>query len=546
MRIARAFLFVFGMGLLATPPNSPTGLRWNVLHKQALAAAERGSFDEADVLLRSALRSLPKEENVAAVLLWNEIGSVHQRNGQIAEAEKDFKYALCTNRGLAMPDEGETAVALNDLATIAGARRETLQAEELLREAYRELQKMNETEGKTAALVKSNFALTFQQEGRYSEAGLLYHQALTAVKSWFGEKSIEYARTLTNLAWFQFQTGAYRKAVESGELARSIEGGLPYVSNSERALTLNNAGMALSEAGLLTQARAALLEAIDIERNMADKSQLVFSLNSLGAVEQKNGHFEEARNLELQVLALRRQGVPVEDVTLASALNTLGRIATAEHDFDEAHKRYAQACELLEKATGALRVQYAATLSNMGALETAERHYKKSEVLYRKALAIDQSQLGPNHPAVATDHSNIAAQLFYQKRRDEALELYQEARVAIEASYGPASLEMARLWRNIAVVCVAGQQFEPAVTAYEKAVRTLESFSAGKDPGLPSWLHEYAVVLRKEHHWAEAEAVETRALGMEVRNTLAAQRQTAPSAAMQQNREKTCGWPGLC
>jgi hypothetical protein len=38
------------------------------------------------------------------------------------------------------------------------------------------------------------------------------------------------------------------------------------------------------------------------------------------------------------------------------------------------------------------------------------------------------------------------------------------------------------------------------------------------------WLHEYALALRKLDRFGEAEAAETRALGIEVRNTIAAQK----------------------
>jgi tetratricopeptide (TPR) repeat protein len=546
MRIEQAFLFLFGVGLLASPSSSPTAQTWNVLRQQAISAAQRGSFKEADALLRSAIKSLLNNENAAAVALWNDLGSVHQRGGEIIEAENDFNTALALNARLPKRDNGQAAVALNDLATIAGARHDPVRAENLLREAHREIEKAKDTEGPTAALMTGNLALTLQQEGRYSEAGPLYEQALAAVKARFGEKSIEYARTLTNLAWFQFQTGAYRKAVDSGELARSIQGSLPYVSDSERALTLNNLGKALTQVGSLAEAEAALLEAIRLERNMPNgKAQLVVSLNSLAGVEQKNGRLEAARNDGLQVLALKTQGVPVEDLSLASVLNTLGRIATVEHNFDEAGKRYARACELLEKASGPERVQYAATLSNMGALEMAQRHYKKAEALYRKALAIDESQLGPDHPAVATDDSNLAAQLFYQKRREEALEVYQRARAVVEASFGPVSLEAARLWHNLAVVYDSGKQFEQATAAYRRAVETLNASSAGHDPSLPSWLREYANTLWRAQRWAEAETVETRALGIEVRKAVAAQRQPGSATGGQQDRGKACLPPRL-
>jgi tetratricopeptide (TPR) repeat protein len=518
--------------LLGAPLGSRVAERWTTLRRQAVEAAQRGSFAEAESLLRLGLESLPNDESAAAVVLWNEIGSVHQSGGQVGEAEKDFERALQINARLPKPDEGETAVALNDLATIAGARRDTVRAEKLLREAYRELEKVSGTEGPTAALVTGNLALTLQQEGRYAEAVPLYERAFVAIKSQFGENSIEYARTAINLAALQFERGAYRQAVENGELARSIESRLPYVTNLERALMLNNLGMALKEVGSLAEARSTLLEAIRIELDIPDgKTQLVFSLNNLGEVEQQDGQLQAAKEQELKVLALKAEGFPVPALTLASALNTLGRIATKERSFKEAAKSYARACELLETTSGPSRVQYAATLSNMGALKMAERHYREAEILYRKALAIDEAQLGANHPTVASDESNIAAQLFYQRRTDEALELYEKTRSVVEASFGPVSLEMAQLWRNIAIASAAEKDFARAVSAYSNAVEALDGVSANNSGSLSLWLHEYAGALRKEQRWGEAEAAETRALGIEIRNVLAAQKQKASVAS---------------
>ena len=50
------------------------------------------------------------------------------------------------------------------------------------------------------------------------------------------------------------------------------------------------------------------------------------------------------------------------------------------------------------------------------------------------------------------------------------------------------------------------------------------SLRAARNPNLPSWLREYAEALRREQHFGEAEAAETRALGIEVRNTVVRQK----------------------
>jgi hypothetical protein len=43
---------------------------------------------------------------------------------------------------------------------------------------------------------------------------------------------------------------------------------------------------------------------------------------------------------------------------------------------------------------------------------------------------------------------------------------------------------------------------------------------------LSSWLREYAMVLRTEQRFGEAEQAEVRAMGIEVRNTIKANRST--------------------
>jgi tetratricopeptide (TPR) repeat protein len=535
----QALLFLVGTAFLAASSESPGTPPWRSLYQQATAAAQRGSFEYAATLLHAALETLPNVESSAAVILWNELGTVHHNSRQLTEAEKDLKHALAIDAKLVEPDYGETAAALNILGAIAGERHDTGRAEMLLREAKGMLEKGNRTPGRTAALVQVNLALTMAQEGRYLEAGPLFKEAAVNVESSFGERSIEYALTLTHRALFEFQTGLYRQAIADGRLAVSIERTLPYVGNLDRVVNLNNLGLALTATGMLAEAKSPLTEAMQLEKNMPDgDEQLVCSLNNLAAIDRREGHLQQAKAKELRVLNMKAQGVAVDDLTFASVLNTLGTISTSEHNFREARSRFAQARELLETATGPRRVPYAATLSNIAAVESAQRHFKKAEALYRKSLEIDELQLGPDHPAVASDEANIAAELFYQKHVKGALELYAKAKTTAEARLGPSSPETAHIWRNMAVAYYADKQFTQAVYAYQKAVEGLDSFSGDKDPSLTLWLREYATALRKQQRWADAEAAETRALGIEVRNTLAGGPNEQP-VGVQQNRGKT-------
>ncbi len=498
---------------------------WNSLREQAAVASQHGLDTQAEGLLRSAIASLPDQKSAAAVILWNELGSIHQTNRVLDLAVQDFQFALSINRQLANADEEQTAVALNNLGTIAGERGEIAQAEKLLQESYRILVRINRTGGQTAALVKGNLALTFQQEGRKEEARSLYDRASADAKRWYGQESIQYARILTNQALLEMNFGAYQNALDKGRLAAEIQRRLPYVSDADRALTSNNLGFTLEELGEFAEAESWLLDAIHCEEKMpSGDKQLISSLNNLAALEEKEGRLNLAREHEGRATKLIEAGAGVDDTVMAAVWNNLGRISASEHDRRQARQLYAKALQIWEKAPERENAYYAATLSNVAALESAERHHKKSEALYRRALAIDESHLGPNHPEIASDLSNIATELFYQKQHGKALELYARARSMMEVSLGPSNLQVARTWRNMAVVNYARKDFEAAAYAYGKAVELLDSYSGGKDANLSGWLREYSGALRKAQRFSEAEAAETRALGIEVRTTLANQK----------------------
>ncbi len=511
------------------------------LRLQALAASRVGSFARAEELLRAGLAALAQPESSAAVVLWNELGSVQHSQWRLADAEQDLRRALAINARLPEPDDDQSAIALNNLGTIAGERHETTKAEKLLREAYRSLEKRRQDEGQTAALVRGNLALTLQQEGRYAEAGTLYDLAVTGVQQWYGRNSLECARLLTNQTLFRIETGQCAAAVKSGKETVEIERNLPFVSQTDRALAMNNLGFALSGSGQFEEAQPALREAIRLEESLPNgKEQLISSLNNLASLEEKQGKLECARADASRALELMNQeDPPGNDVMRVAVWNTLGRLATDEHQFQEAREFLTRAYELGKTGAEPAKLRYAATLSNLGALESAQKHYKRAESLYREALEIDESRLGSKNPEVASDLSNLATQLFYERRRKDALELYGRARLVMEKSFGPESLEVARNWRNVGIAYYADKQFKESAAAYESALEGLSRSAGPRNEKLPGWLREYALALRKDHQFGAAEAAETRALGIEVRNTLAAQKADESAAASKSLNGKT-------
>lgn len=497
---------------------------WNTLRSQAVLAASRGSLQEAEALVKSAIALAPAS-SVQALSLWCQLGAIHHEMGLLDQAESDSEHALSIDTALQSPDEIQAAIALNNLAMVAGERRNHAKAQGLLLQAQSRLGKANRTDRTVEVLVKTNLAFTLQQMRQYAAARRLYEEIDTEVASVFGSSSTEYARLLANQALFELECADIGSSIEHGRAALSIERKLPYMNPVVYAGTLSNLGLALTQRGEFKEAEALLSEAIRRQQEIhGDADELIASLTNLVSLQEKDRRLDEAKQTSAQVLRLMTGQEHVSDRTRATILSNAGRIALDEGRYHEARKYLTEACTFSEKTLGDTDAQYAGTLSNLAALESAQKNHKRAEALYRKAWDIDQGLLGPKHPEVASDISNTATQMFYLNHRREALDLYERARVIMEASYGSISAPVAQTWENIAVVYFTNKEFTNAVDAYGRAVSALTQATDGQDRRLPGWLHAYAVALRKTGQSAEAEAADTRAVGLEVRAALAAEK----------------------
>jgi len=115
----------------------------------------------------------------------------------------------------------------------------------------------------------------------------------------------------------------------------------------------------------------------------------------------------------------------------------------------------------------------------------------------------------------------MAAQYFFEKRYAKAATLYNEAQAIQQKSLGNDNPEVARTLRNLAITETALKHLPEAATDYGKAIGILEESHEAGAQELPSWLREYAQILRRNDQFARAEEADIRASGLEVRNAIA-------------------------
>lgn len=453
--------------------------------------------------------------------------------GPLRSAELSGTPVEATVAAQSIPNSAglETAIVLSNQATIERGRRHFELSASLLDKAYSIIQGIQNSQNPlppVAGAILVNVGLSKQTHGKYEEARQLYERASILIEQSPGKQSEDYAKLLKDWALLDFEAGKTEEALSKDQKAVAIENSLSFVSGEDRALTFNNLGLALEAAGRTSEAESAFLQSITLRRKETTRPnvELAQTLDNLAALKRGSGRLEEARGHEIEALAIVESGEMEGDPIVATFWNNLGMIEFARNKMPEARKQFDKAAALWLKTVGPEHPSRAAALSNIASIDSKQGHHKAAQGLYEQALKINESWYGPSHPAVASNLCNIGAELFHQKHFDDSLGHYKRCEQIYREFSGERSLQTAQVRHNMAVVFVAAKRASEAQTSFRDAIQSLEAAAGPDAPMLSSWLHEYAMLLKTEQHFAEAEEAEVRALGIEVRNTIKANRST--------------------
>jgi len=465
---------------------------------------------------RAALAALPDPNDRQALSLWNTLGTIHQAQGKLTEAEADYRRALALS-----PSKTIEASLLNNLATVKQAQRDFAHADSLLKLGYEILKATNSLQTKAAGPLLANLALNFQQLGKLVDSERTYREAESVFEHTLNIVTADFVLFLSNFGLLNFEIGQYKEGIARQRRALEIQAKLPSPTNAQRAYVLNNLGLGLSEVGELAEASSFLRQAVELEQTgpaSADR-HLVDTLSNLASLEEKLGRYDDARQHELQAERVARATLSETDPTWGTIWNNLGLIAMMRRDFREAKSRLDRAANHWVQTLGPESPRYSLTLSNLAGLERVRGHHKQAERFANQALTIDLAYYGPSHPHVAADLTILAGEVFHLKKTQESIELLLRAK-AIQDKLPP-GLALARILNDLAIAYLKTGNVHEAKDYYEQAVRIYEAQQPPQSPQLATCLHQYATLLRSLGDFANAEQIEVRATRADVQTALA-------------------------
>ena len=301
---------------------------------------------------------------------------------------------------------------------------------------------------------------------RYSQAELLYEQALAIRKKVLGENNLDIGQSLHNLAELYHDQARYNEAEPLYKQALSIREKGQGPEHPDIAQNINNLARLFQAKGHYSKAEPLYKQALAMRIKLLgnEHPDVAQSLNNLAEFYRIQKHYSKAKPLYERAISIREKVLGMDHPDVAICLNNLALLYYGQSKYRQAESYYKQALSIMEGALGEEHPDVAISLNNLAVLCDQQGKSSEAESLYKRALAISQKTLGKEHPNVATSLSNLALLYFDKGRYDEAEPLYKQALSIQERTLGQDHPDVATCLENYAA-------FLRKITREEEAIK---------------------------------------------------------------------------
>jgi len=316
-----------------------------------------------------------------------------------------------------------------------------------------------------------------QNSARYSQAELLYRQALTIGKEVLGSQHPDIASCLSQLGWNYYLQGDFNKARQ----------------NSKQALEIREKVLG------------------------PEHPDTASSLNQLGVILRRLGDYTQAEQFYKRALTIYAQTTGLENSEAAFTLQNLGVLYRSQHFYIEAEKFASQALEIRKKLLGPQHLDIAFSYNNIALIYYDQKKYNEAEQLFQKALLINEKEFGPDHPNVAFSLRSLAILYHTQRMYDKAESFYQRALSIYEQT--EALDEGAFKLKRLAELDRAKGELDKAESHYQRALAISEKLFGSEHPNLLRNLNDLASLYSVQRKYGQAGEIYRRILAIHEQTT---------------------------
>ena len=275
----------------------------------------------------------------------------------------------------------------------------------------------------------SDLAYALSDLGNPKRALELAEQALAIRRELFGERHLDTARSLNNVAGFTDALGNPKRALELAEQALAIQRELFGERHLDTATSLNNVASYYYALGNSKRALELAEQALALRRELFGERHpnTATALNNVAGFTNALGNPKRALELAEQALAIQRELFGERHPDTATALNNVANFTNALGNPKRALELAEQALAIQRELFGERHPDTAAAVSNVASYYYALGNPKRALELAEQALALLRELFGERHPATARSLNNAASYTNALGNPKRALELAEQA-----------------------------------------------------------------------------------------------------------------------
>lgn len=356
---------------------------WAATHNAALAAFQRGSYEEAVEYFKQCwlLSRSPAQRGISA----SDLGQTYRRLGRSKEAREWLEHAYDVWR--VEPQAGHyLAVAADGLGSVYRDAGDYARAEVLLREALG----VPDPDTNSTGRIRNNLGDLLREQGRITEARQLYLDTLQQEDV----SSKQRMNALIGLAEIDRQTGDREASAKKWNEVLAIARGQGD-ELSEAIASRGLASMWLS-AGDLARSEPLLRRSLSImETNPeATPADLANALSGMGLLYRAKNKLALAEDAWSEALQLDRTAFGDVHPRVAFLMELLGEVYSARGENDRARDYATQALEAMRHSLGEDALPTAAAFANRATVEQRARDLDDAAKDYEHALGIARRHPG--------------------------------------------------------------------------------------------------------------------------------------------------------
>jgi tetratricopeptide (TPR) repeat protein len=175
-------------------------------------------------------------------------------------------------------------------------------------------------------------------------------------------------------------------------------------------MCMNNLASAYKYRGLYEEAEQLNLKVLEIRRRVLGEEhpRTLWSMGNLATVYTHQDRYEEAEQLQSKVLEIQRRVLGEEHPDTLASMHSLALVYGGQRRRDEAEQLFMETLEMYRRVLGEEHPETLKCMENLALLFHGQGRYEEAEALHIKTLEIQRRVLGEEHPSTLLSMNNLA------------------------------------------------------------------------------------------------------------------------------------------